>query len=795
MSRSAYEPTAIGDRVGVLRLAAHTVGAGSAGEDDPADESPDASALSRPVFGLEPAQRTLAVEATAAALFLAGAGVLAVVGHWTRSLSLAAVLVSMAAYVISAQVRFPVGEAWTAPTELVFVPMLFLLPAPLVPLTVAVCSLSDLVLRRPGKPLSWRRAFARVADSWYSLGPAVVLTIAGVDHLSWAVWPVLVLAFGAQMVGDAASGLARAWYAERVAPRQQINMVWLYASDACLACLGVIIAIATTQPSKARLFSLCVFPLLGLLALSARDRRELRRSRRHLAEAQIVAGMGSAESDASGRHVLWSGAVATLHNLASATAPSVDAILRSLSDPDSAALTASRMACLATGKACEIEYTVLANANGPERIVRMRLSRAQPDEGTPKGMIATYQDVTDRVRRDRAEAASAAKSQLLSRMSHELRTPLNAILGFGQLLECDRLTPHQRANAGRIVDAGKHLLEMIDEVLDTSRARTVSQELVPVEVNELLAELVPMTELFAHRRGLRLEVDCGAGDAWVLATSRCRLREALTNLLMNAVKYNRDGGRVGLTVDHRSPTVVRIAISDEGPGIPEELLPRLFEPFDRLGAEASNIEGTGLGLALTKGIIEAMNGSVSVTSRPGAGATFTVELARTTVATAAKSQDESGLSVAQRSETPHHDELRHVLLIEDNAANAALVQALTQADPRFRLLWAQDGASGLELAFRRDPDLVLLDLMLEDMTGEAVLHQLRATRETADIPVVIMSADTHSGRAQQLLSMGATAFLTKPLEINEFIRTLDEIAAHPKPSAVVTPAVGARGGR
>lgn len=727
-----------------------------------AQASSDAASVS----GIE---RLLITEAIGAGLFIVAAGGFAALAPWIRHASLLTFVVLGFAYMVALQVRFPVGHVWTAPTELVLVPMLFALPLPAIPLLVSGCALISGLLHRslPGAR-SVAGLVAVFGDSFYVLGPAVVLALAGSPSPGWHNWPVMLAAFAAQALCDSASGLARSWFADGAPPAAETQMLWSYACDTCLACVGLVIASATSSRAGAGLFALCVFPLLGLLEIAARDRQELMRSRIHLTQAQTVAGMGSAESDLTGKHVLWSGEVSRLHNLPAETSPSVEALLQGLSADDAMQLEACHADCMRTGTPVELEYTVLANGLGPERIVRMHLCRHQD---STKGMFATYQDVTDRVRRGRAEAASRAKSEFLSRMSHELRTPLNAILGFGRLLQHDSLTDAQRENARRIVDAGQHLLKQIDEILDISRVEagklTVSP--VPVAVQDLLSEVLPTAEVLTQRHGLRLTVDAGAGDAYVIADP-VRMRQALTNLLSNAVKYNRPGGEVQLRLDDQDPERVRISISDQGPGIADVLIPRLFVAFDRLGAEHSGVEGTGLGLVVTKAIVEAAKGVLEVDTAAGAGSTFTIDLPRLPAPV------QSPLADAPPSSAPAYASSISVLLVEDNAANVALVQSIFDAIPNLRLLTAYDGATGLARATEHRPDVILLDLILPDIAGELVLQRLTEAPRTSMIPVIAVTADVGAERRQRALSAGASAYLPKPFDPSELIGTLETVA-------------------
>jgi signal transduction histidine kinase/ActR/RegA family two-component response regulator len=458
-----------------------------------------------------------------------------------------------------------------------------------------------------------------------------------------------------------------------------------------------------------------------------------------------------------------------LHNLPADTSPSADAILARMGDDDAAALQASCIACLSSGQPFEFDYTVLASAHGPERIVRIHLSRMRQDGHRRRGMIATYQDVTDRVRRLRAEAESQAKSELLSRVSHDLRTPLNAILGFGRLLEAGNLTVQQHERARHIIDAGSHLLEMVDEVLDATRLRVTGQSagLVPISLDALIEELWPVSALLARRYDVGLHRDPGAGGALVLTTSSSRLREALTNLLVNAIKYSGRGGVVRLSVDDRETRVVRIHITDNGPGISAELLPRLFIPFDRLGAESRDREGIGLGLPLTRGLVEAMQGSLTVRSELGVGSTFTVELQR------ALERQEGPMTGLDKGPSLHHQ----VLLIDDNAANVGLIRSMIDADPRFGVRHARDVHAGLELAEWHKPALIIFGLSLRGDAELDAVRDLATAPGLAGVPIAVMGGDLAPTLASQLGEFGVEAFLAKPLELDRFMRLLDDVSS------------------
>lgn len=386
--------------------------------------------------------------------------------------------------------------------------------------------------------------------------------------------------------------------------------------------------------------------------------------------------------------------------------------------------------------------------------------------------IVERQAIEQTVREAMAEAerANRAKSDFLSRMSHELRTPLNAILGFGQLLELDPLTEHQREHVGYMQKAGQHLLQLINEVLDISRieADRLPLSVEPIPLDDLLREtsaLVAPLARNAHIEIAPLQPDL---DRLYVLADRQRLKQVLLNLLTNAIKYNRPGGVVELCCIVAPPDRLRIEVRDTGIGIAPPKLARLFNPFDRLGAEHTEVEGTGLGLALSKRLVEAMNGTLRAASVEGRGSTFAIEfpLAEGPL----ERHVRSGLvpAVAQGCE-----QAVRVLYIEDNLSNIKLAERILERRPHTQLITALQGRLGLTLARTQQPDVVLLDLHLPDMPGDDVVRALRSDPQTAHIPVVIISADATPSQVKRLTALGAQHYLTKPLNVQQLLSMLD----------------------
>jgi signal transduction histidine kinase/CheY-like chemotaxis protein len=371
--------------------------------------------------------------------------------------------------------------------------------------------------------------------------------------------------------------------------------------------------------------------------------------------------------------------------------------------------------------------------------------------------------------RDLAEEASRAKSEFLSRMSHELRTPLTAMIGFTELLLLDQLTDLQKRHLRTILKAGDHLLALINDILDISRIEEghLSLSPEPVVVAAAVREVVELVRPMAAVRDIRLEVMDVAADLSVQA-DRQRLKQVLLNLVTNSVKYNRRRGRVEISATRSPAGRGRIAVSDTGIGLREEDLGRLFAPFERLSAAASDVEGTGLGLTLSKSLVEAMAGSIGVKSEPGAGSTFWVELP------AAAPQAPEGELTSDEGESMDRAEPAGVVLyVEDNLSNVGLIEGILTRRPGIRLVTAMQGRVALELARQNRPDLILLDVHLPDVDGAEVLQRLAAEPDTAAIPVVVLSADATLRQRQRLLGLGAAEYLTKPMRVGVLLRTLD----------------------
>jgi PAS domain S-box-containing protein len=380
-----------------------------------------------------------------------------------------------------------------------------------------------------------------------------------------------------------------------------------------------------------------------------------------------------------------------------------------------------------------------------------------------------------RLAREQAETANRAKSEFLSRMSHELRTPLNAILGFTQLLELDSPSPSQAESVSHISRAGQHLLSLINEVLDIARIESGRLALTPepIEIGSFLRESLELIRPLAARLHVDAQIVDSEAMNDVLTADRQRLKQVLLNLLSNAVKYNKPGGEVRVSCTRLPSDRFRIDVADSGRGISAEKMPRLFIPFERLGAEQTEIEGTGIGLALSRGIVTALDGELGVESIEGAGSTFWVILPRASAAPVQEPVTGPASAIVNHP-PPLNAPIRTLLYIEDQDLNLRLVERILQSRADYRLLTAMQGGLGLDLAREHQPDLILLDLNLPDMSGDEVLRKLKEDPSVREIPVIMVSADAMGDRIEQMLALGASGYLTKPYRVAEFLRVISE---------------------
>jgi signal transduction histidine kinase/ActR/RegA family two-component response regulator len=414
-------------------------------------------------------------------------------------------------------------------------------------------------------------------------------------------------------------------------------------------------------------------------------------------------------------------------------------------------------------------------ADGGPRTAEVQVCRPHPLEG---GLLVALAETTERHRAERAlkaqalaEQANREKSAFLARMSHELRTPLNAILGFTHLLAHDPSLSGSQVVTGRVArirDAGLHLLALVDEVLDLARLESGSLSMHPevFDVPALLTEVSSMLAPLAARRPARLRVAHDNRSTCVTA-DRARMRQVLINLVGNAIKYNRVNGQISLGVTAHGDEV-EIAVADEGHGLTAEQQAGLFVAFERVGAERSTVAGIGLGLAISRRLVEAMHGRLEVRSTPGQGSVFTVTLPRARHPAAA-----APVAAPRPSAEPSQLPLC-VLYVEDNPVNAELMKALLEERPNVHLMLAADGTRGLALLRERLPDLVLLDMQLPDMDGLEFFAHLRADARLCDTPCVAVSANAMEQDMVTALDAGLAGYLTKPVDVEALLALIDQ---------------------
>ena len=374
-----------------------------------------------------------------------------------------------------------------------------------------------------------------------------------------------------------------------------------------------------------------------------------------------------------------------------------------------------------------------------------------------------------------AERANHAKSDFLSRMSHELRTPLNAILGFGQILDQEKLTPLQKESIQYILKGGRHLLGLINEVLDIARVEAghIELSLEPIALAKIVSEACALMRPLAATYNIFIDESAACLEHRHILADRQRLQQVLLNLLSNAIKYNHPDGRVRVYASAASSDCLRIAVEDTGPGITAEDQEKLFSPFERLNADRTGVEGTGLGLVMAQRLVTAMGGHLILESVPGEGTRFFVDLPlapspeQTFAQHPIRGFETEPSRAGGRGAT--------VLSIEDNLSNLRLLEVLLRSRAGITLLSAMQGSVGLDLARHHEPDLILLDLNLPDLSGQEVLTRLQASALTRDIPVIVLSADATYSQIERLKRVGAKAYLTKPLDVTEFMETLNAL--------------------
>jgi len=438
-------------------------------------------------------------------------------------------------------------------------------------------------------------------------------------------------------------------------------------------------------------------------------------------------------------------------------------------------------------KVTDYELTVRA-WDGTETVVSYNATTFYDRDRKLQGVFAAARDVTERKYLDVemenaksvAEKANLAKSEFLSSMSHELRSPLNAILGFAQLMESDSPPPTdvQKENIAQILQAGWHLLTLINEILDLAKVESgqVPMSREPVGLAEVMLECQSMIEPQAEERSIRM-IFPQSDMPYFIHADRTRVKQVLINLLANAIKYNREQGTVEVVCIEGTPGRIRISIKDSGAGLTPEQLAQLFQPFNRLGQEAGGEEGTGIGLVVAKRLVELMGGTIGVESSVGVGSVFWFELDLVDDPTLAMEESAIQEDNAETVKPPHvtRETGAHTLLyVEDNPANLKLVEQIIARHPHLSLLTAVNGNSGIEVAHDKQPDLILMDINLPDISGFDALEMLRKDPATAHIPVIAISANAMPPDIKRGLKAGFFRYMTKPIKVDEFMEALGE---------------------
>lgn len=498
--------------------------------------------------------------------------------------------------------------------------------------------------------------------------------------------------------------------------------------------------------------------------------RTLQKERGLLRQAQEIARLGNWEIAGTDGSIHWSPVVYEIFGQDPAVFRPTIANFYDMVHPDDLEGLKRHIATARETGTYDMVHRIV-RPDGAVRHVHERARFEPGPDGASRFAVGIVQDVTDMVQaKEQAEAASRAKSDFLSSMSHELRTPLNAIMGFAQVLEIDEgLSEDQLDSVRTIRRSGQHLLQLINEILDLARIESGRIELSIEDVGlaELFAESGGLVTPLAANRDIAVQF-ARKPSAIAVRGDRTRLNQVLVNLLSNAVKYNRQSGSIVVTALPRGDGMVRISVADTGNGIPSEKLDQLFTPFNRLGAENSEIEGTGIGLVIAKRLIEGMGGHIGVDSRVGAGTTFWVELPM-----AEKPLQKPVPAAGEKQRHNRALSAGTVLYIEDNPANLKLVRQALAKHPQVTLLEAYHGALGLDLAQVHLPDVILLDINMPGMNGLEVLARLKADPATREIPVLALSAAAMEKDVERGKGAGFEEYLTKPIDIRLLLEALN----------------------
>lgn len=508
------------------------------------------------------------------------------------------------------------------------------------------------------------------------------------------------------------------------------------------------------------------------------NQRALMESEERLRRSQDFARIGTWDWDIKTGNLAWSDLIGPLFGYGeNKPETTYENFLAAIHPDDKQSVIDAIEQCSKYGVPYDIEHRVVWQ-DGSVHWVQEKGDIVRNGDGEPIRMLGSVQDITarreyqDQLRdaRREAENANSAKTEFLFNMSHEVRTPLNAIMGFGQLLQTDEnieLNDEGRSHVEQIMQAGEHLLTLINELLDLAKIESGNLQLniESTSIKNIVEEVENLIRPLAVKHHITYDFEKALRHTAVLA-DRTRLKQVLLNYISNAIKYNKANGNVRLETEIRGQ-FIRFWIRDTGMGISHDQIENLYKPFDRLNAENSNIEGTGIGLAITKKLIEGMNGQVGVNSILGMGTNFWFELPMP-LRSSENSETETSPAKKNKKQSTYT-----VLYIEDNQANIRLVDQLIRRHSNVNLIYSTSALSGIELAVSEHPDLILMDINLPGMNGFSALENLRSCNDTKEIPVVAISANATQYDIDKGLNSGFNAYLTKPLDIHKFYNTLD----------------------